>query len=171
MGPNFNISLPAMRVASRSLTSNRSGQYTRPAVNTVVICLASQFCPVTWRLCVPLGKYSEKVGPTRSIPMLVLFACTQYFPNVFGPYIFPNVPNWWLYDSWSLQQLQKAYMTLEELAVTLNHLNGNVQLFMATRNSSFHMYTYMLSFGNANVGDLYVNRRVSGGGGGTVFYT
>ena len=28
---------------------------------------------------------------------------------------------------------------------------------------------YMLSFGNANVGDLYVNRRVSGGK--TVFYT
>jgi len=34
-------------------------------------------------------------------------------------------------------------MTLEELAVTLNHLNGNVQLFMATRNSSFHMYKIM----------------------------
>ena len=31
-----------------------------------------------------------------------------------------------------------------------------------------HCPAYMLSFGNANVGDLYVNRRVSGK---TVFYT
>ena len=31
-----------------------------------------------------------------------------------------------------------------------------------------NIYSYMLSFGNANVGDLYVNRRVSGK---TAFYT
>ena len=32
----------------------------------------------------------------------------------------------------------------------------------------YELTSYMLSFGNANVGDLYVNRRVSGK---TAFYT
>ena len=78
MGPNFKISPLAMRAASRPLTSNRSGQYTRPAVNTTVICLASQFCPVTWRLSVPLGKYSEEVGQTRSPDGVICMQITVF---------------------------------------------------------------------------------------------
>ena len=39
---------------------------------------------------------------------------------------------------------------------------------ICTMTDIFEGVSYMLSFGNANVGDLYVNRRVSGK---TAFYT